>query len=106
MVKTMKIDKKGDFLDFDQLASCLYDGGNFTAKEHDKTDVVGYINDTIASAKYYYNNREIYIIFSGYVNKREMEKRLKNFCKEFAHDNNLVTKLEMNSILTASIKWA
>lgn len=100
----MKIDKIGDFLDFDQMASCLYDGGNYTAKEKNKTEVVGYINNTIANAKYYWNNQEIYIIFSGYVNKQDMEKRLKNFCKELANDNNLVTKLEMNSIISATIK--
>lgn len=100
----MEIGKKGKFLDFDQMASLLYDGGNYTAKEHDKTEVVGYINNSIANAKYYWNNREIYILFSGYVNKREMEKRLKGFCKELQR-NNLVVKLEMNTILTATIKW-
>jgi len=101
----MKIDKTGNFLDFDQMASLLYDGGKYTAKENNRTEVVGFINNTVAEAKYYWNSREIYILFSGYVNKREMEKRLKDFTKELAHDNNLVVKLEMNSIISATIKW-
>ena len=101
----MKIDYVGNFLDFNQMASLLYDGGKYTAKEKNKTEVVGYINNTIANAKYYWNERQIYILFSGYVNKREMEKRLKGFVKELAHDNNLVVKLEMNSIISATINW-
>ena len=100
----MKIDKKGNFFDFDQMASQFYDGGKYTAKPKDGTEIVGYIANCVAESKYYWNNNEIFIIFYGYYNKVDMTKKLKSFCKQFANDNKVVAEVEFGTSV-ATIKW-
>lgn len=101
----MKIDKIGKFLDFNQLVSLLYDGGKFVAREKNNTEVVGFVVNSLAFAKYYCNNNQIYVIFLDYVNREDLIKKLKEYCKELEKDNNLVVDFHFGFPGTATISW-
>lgn len=101
----MKINKKGNFFDFDQMVSLFYDGGKYTARKNNGTEVVGYIANCVAETKYYWNDNMICIRFLGYFNQEEMRKKLVSFSKSFSHDNNLVVKTQIMTT-EATICWS
>lgn len=51
------------------------------------------------------NNNQIYVIFLDYVNREDLIKKLKEYCKELEKDNNLVVDFHFEFPGTATISW-
>ncbi len=101
----MKINKTNGFLDFNQMVGLFYDGGNYVARTHNQMEVVGFIANCVAFAKYYWNENEIDILFYGYMNKSKVVEKLKAFCETFSKDNDLAVFLHIESMTSATIRW-
>lgn len=101
----MKINKTNGFLDFNQMVDLFYDGGNYVARKQNQVEVVGYIANCVAFAKYYWNENEIGILFYGYMDKSKVVEKLNAFCETLSKDDGLEVFLHIESMTSATIRW-